>query len=33
VVAGMVAIGVIGLVLDNALRALANAPAIAGRRG
>jgi NitT/TauT family transport system permease protein len=33
VVAGMVAIGVIGLVLDNGLRALANAPAIAGRRG
>jgi NitT/TauT family transport system permease protein len=32
VVAGMVAIGVIGLVLDNALRALANSPAIAGRR-
>jgi len=32
VVAGMVAIGVIGLVLDNALRALANSPVVSGRR-
>lgn len=32
VVAGMVAIGVIGLVLDNALRALASAPSLGGKR-
>ena len=32
VVAGMVAIGVIGLALDSALRALERVPAIGGTR-